>query len=59
MAGKTTIAVIAWVVSWGILAMVWRRKEVSLKRWFTVSVVLGVLGAIGTFPPVFLSFTVE
>lgn len=59
LAGKTIIAAIAWAVSWAILALVWRKKDVNLKAWFTVSIVLGILGAIGTFPPVFLSFAVE
>lgn len=59
LAGKTTIAVLAWVVSWAILAAVWRRKDVNLKAWFTVSLVLGTLGALGTFPPIFLSFAGE
>jgi hypothetical protein len=59
LAGKTTIAVIAWAVSWVILASVLRGRDVNLKAWFTVSVVLGILGVIGTFPPVFLSFGAE
>lgn len=59
LAGKTTIAVIAWALSWAILAALWRRKDVNLKAWFTVSLVLGILGALGTFPPIFLSFAGE
>lgn len=59
LAGKTTVAAIAWAVSWAILALIWRKRDVSMRAWFTVAVVLGILGAIGTFPPVFLSFTVE
>jgi hypothetical protein len=30
-----------------------------LKTWFWVALVLGVLGAIGTFPPVFEAFAPE
>jgi hypothetical protein len=59
LAGKTTIAVIAWALSWVILAAVWRRKDVNLRPWFTVSVILGILGVLGTFPPIFLSFAAE
>jgi hypothetical protein len=59
LAGKTTLAVIAWAVTW-IVAGTWlRKRDVNLKAWFTVSLVLGVLGALGTFPPIFLSFTAE
>jgi hypothetical protein len=32
---------------------------VNLKVWFVYSLVLGILGAIGTFPPIFLSFAPE
>jgi hypothetical protein len=59
LAGKTIIAVLAWAVSWAIIAMVWRRKDVNLRAWFTVSLALGALGALGTFPPIFLSFAAE
>lgn len=59
LAGKTTIAVIAWAVSWVVLAVALHRRDVNLKAWFTASLLLGVLGAIGTFPPFFLSFAAE
>lgn len=56
LAGKTLLAVAAWAVSWVILATLWRGKDVNLRSWFTVALILGVLGALGTFPPIFLSF---
>lgn len=59
LAGKTTVAVIVWAVSWAILAAAFRGKDVNLKAWFTVSLILGLLGAVGSFPPVFLSFAGE
>lgn len=59
LAGKTIVATVAFVVSWLILASVWRRKNPSLKLWFTISLILGILGALGTFPPIFLAFAGE
>ncbi|HEU4354971.1 MAG TPA: hypothetical protein VFT27_05230 [Actinomycetota bacterium] len=59
LAGKTTLTVIVWLVSWIVLAVVLWKKEVRLKAWFWVSVVLGVLGFLGTFPPFFQSFVSE
>lgn len=59
LAGKTTLAVIVWLVSWIVLAVVLWKKEVRLKVWFWVSVVFGVLGFLGTFPPFFQSFVAE
>jgi hypothetical protein len=59
LAGKTTLSVIVWALSWIVLAIGLRRRDVNLKTWFWVALVLGVLGAIGTFPPVFEAFAPE
>ncbi|HET9723691.1 MAG TPA: hypothetical protein VFR44_07595 [Actinomycetota bacterium] len=56
LAGKTTLAVIVWLVAWIVLAIPLWKKEVNLKVWFWASVVLGALGLLGTFPPFFTSF---
>lgn len=56
LAGKTTAAVIVWAAAWVIAAALWRGKDAELRRWFTIGVVLGVLGVIGTFPPFFQLF---
>lgn len=57
LAGKTILAVIVWLVAWLVLAVVLWRKEVNLKAWFWVALVLGALGFLGTFPPFFQMFT--
>jgi hypothetical protein len=59
LAGKTIVAVIAWAVSWIVLGLGWRRKDVNLKTWFWVALVLGALGFLGTFPPIFTAFAAE
>jgi hypothetical protein len=56
LAGKTSVAAIAWAVGWIAAGAMLRKRDVNLKVWFVVSLVLGILGAVGTFPPVFLSF---
>jgi hypothetical protein len=56
LAGKTTLAVIVWAVVWAVLAIVWRDRDADLRRLFAIGVVLGILGAIGTFPPFFEAF---
>ncbi len=56
LAGKSTVAVIAWAVSWGILWFLWRDRDVDLRLMFTIGLVLGLLGAVGTFPPFFEAF---
>jgi hypothetical protein len=59
LAGKTTVAVIVWVVSWLVLGLAWRRKDANLKTWFWVAFVLGLVGFLGTFPPIFQAFAAE
>ncbi len=56
LAGKTTIASVAYIVSLVVLWVVWRVKNVNLKRAFTIGLVLGVLGAVGTYPTFFQAF---
>lgn len=56
LAGKTTLAVVAWLISWGILAFTLRDKDVDFRASFYIGLALGILGAIGTFPPFFEAF---
>lgn len=50
--GRTTFATIVWLVAWGALHARWRAREVAPGPVFTWTVVLVVLGILGTFPPV-------
>lgn len=59
LAGKTTVAVIVWAIAWIVLHVAWSKKDVDLRRWFWIGLVLGILGAIGTFPPFFTAFAAE
>ncbi|MBI4612667.1 MAG: hypothetical protein HY720_03565 [Planctomycetes bacterium] len=56
LAGKTSVGVIAWIVSWAILHSVWRRREVAFRRLWIVAAALVALGFAGTFPPIFEAF---
>ena len=56
LAGKTTLASLAYVVSLIVLWVIWRSKNVNLKTAFYFGLALGVLGAIGTFPTFFQKF---
>jgi fluoride ion exporter CrcB/FEX len=57
LAGKTTLAALAYIVSLVVLWIVWRAKNVNLKTAFYVGLALGILGAIGTYPTFFQKFT--
>lgn len=56
LSGKVILAVIAYVVSWVILHMLWRGKEVNFRTAFLISLGLVGLGLLLTFPPFFKLF---
>lgn len=57
LAGKTTLAGLAYVISLIVLWVIWRAKNVNLKTAFYIGIALGILGAIGTFPTFYQKFT--
>jgi hypothetical protein len=50
--GRTTIATIVWLISWGVLHYRWRAREIAPARVYAVTLILVALGVLGTFPPV-------
>jgi hypothetical protein len=53
LSGKTIIGIAAWLVSWLILGLVWKGKDVKFRLVLIVSTVLLAVGLLLTFPPVF------
>ncbi len=56
LTGKTSLAVIAWLISWCILLLVWGKKDINLKLVVIISFLLLLLGFLGTFPPFYEMF---
>ena len=56
LAGKTTLASLAYLISLVVLFAIWRDKDIDVKKAFYIGLGLGILGAIGTFPTVFQAF---
>jgi hypothetical protein len=56
LSGKVGLAVIAFAVSWVILHLLLRGKEINFRTGFIVALVLVGLGFALTFPPIFLLF---
>lgn len=56
LSGKTIITAIVYVAAWIVLHFAWRRSNPPLRRIVTISVLLMVLGLIGTFPKFFELF---
>jgi len=51
LSGVSTVAVIAWLLSWIALDLLWGRKSVSLKRINLISLALLLASVLATFPP--------
>ena len=53
------MGVIAWLVTWIVLHIVWKDKDVAFVRVLVGTLVLLALGPLLTFPPVFEAFEYE
>lgn len=49
--GRTTIATLVWLAVWGALHARWRVRELAPGPILALTLVLVVVGALGTFPP--------
>jgi hypothetical protein len=49
--GRTTFATLVWLGAWGVLHVRWRARELAPGRVLALTLVLIVLGMLGTFPP--------
>ena len=56
LSGKVAVATIAYVVSWIVLHLAFRGRDLQWSRVFLATVALVALGFLLTFPPVFLLF---
>jgi lysylphosphatidylglycerol synthetase-like protein (DUF2156 family) len=56
LSGKSTGAVIVWLIVWAVLAPRWRGKEVALESIYRWTLILVALGLLLTFPPFFEAF---
>lgn len=52
LSGVTTVAIVAWLFTWGILEWRWRKSTVAAGRIYAVALILLALSLILTFPPV-------
>lgn len=58
LSGRTTYAVLAWLVAWGIAAVLMRGTHYAPRPFLIATFVLVVIGLAGTFPLVFENFPV-
>lgn len=53
LSGKIVLALVVWLIAWAVLHFALRKAAMSFKTAFTITLVLIVVGLLGTFPLVF------
>ena len=56
LSGKTTAAVVIWLVTWVVLHRLWKNQQVNFTNVFIFTLVMIALGLLGTFPLFFELF---
>ncbi len=51
LSGRSTFAVLAWLIVWVLLHRAWRDRDIPSGRTLTITLVLTGLGILMTFPP--------
>lgn len=56
LSGKTTVAVVVWLLAWALFHVLWGNRQVDFVKVYITTLVLIALGLLGTFPPFFEAF---
>ena len=59
LSGKTILAVVVWLVAWGVLHAIYHNRPYETRRALVIATVLIALGVLGTFPTFFQAFTAD
>ena len=51
VSGRTTFAMLVWLISWGLLHSLWKTREMASGRVYALTLLLAGFGVLGTFPP--------
>lgn len=54
--GRTTLAVLIWLIAWAVLHRRWKQRDLEPGRAHVVTVVLTLLGIVFALPPVWALF---
>ncbi len=52
LSGRSTVAVLVWLVTWALLHARWRARELAVGRALVWTLVLTSIGTVLVFPPV-------
>ena len=50
LSGKTIVAVVVWLVAWGVLASKWKDQSADFGKIYNLTLILVGLGLLGSFP---------
>ena len=56
VSGRTTLAVIIWLIVWGILHFRWKDRQISYQKTLLLSLILIGGSIVFTFPPLWRFF---
>ena len=56
LSGKTTVAIIVWLVAWYGLSWIWQKEAVNMRAVNVAALILLGIGFLLTFPPVWYLF---
>jgi hypothetical protein len=59
LSGKTTYALVVWLISWVVLHIMYRDRATESRKALSVALILVALGVLGTFPIFFQAFASE
>ena len=52
VSGRTALAVVVWLIAWGILHRRWKDRELASGRLYASTLLLFAVGVLLAFPPV-------
>jgi hypothetical protein len=50
LSGKSSVAIVAWLVSWVALHVSWKARQLDFDKVATLALIFISLGLLGTFP---------
>ena len=56
VSGRTTLAVVVWLVAWTVLHHRWKAREIDVRRVYPLTLLLIGIGIVATFPPTWRLF---
>jgi hypothetical protein len=56
LSGKTTVAIVIWLVAWVVFHQLWKERQVEFGKVYLATLILIALGLLGTFPTFFEVF---